>query len=65
MFQIIDVIHSFDDDKSGSISQLINDKSRDLQKLFEYFNGTTTFAFNVLLLSSGVLLFNFILYSKD
>ena len=65
MFQIIDVIHSFDHDKSSSISQLINDKSRDFQKLFEYFNGTTTSAFNVLLLSSGVLLFNFILYSKD
>ena len=58
-------MHSFDHDKSSSISQLINDKSRDLQKPFEYFNGTTTSAFNVLLLSSGALLFNVTLYSKD
>ena len=27
------IIHSFDHDKSNSISQLINGKSRDLQKL--------------------------------
>ena len=55
-----DVIHSFGYDKSSYISQLINGKSRDLQKLLEYFNGTTTSASNVLL-SSFVLPINFVL----
>ena len=41
-------------DKSSSVSQLINGKSRDFQKLLKYFNGTTTSAFN-LLSQSGVL----------
>ena len=51
---ISDIINSFEHDKSNSISQLINEKSRDLQKLFQYFNGTTTSASNILLLF-GVL----------
>ena len=53
-----------DNDKSSSISKLINDKSRDLQKLFKCFNGTTTSAFNLLSLS-GVLPVIFVLYLKD
>ena len=40
--------------KSSSISQLINGKSRDLQKLLKYFRGTTTSSF-ILLALSGVL----------
>ena len=59
-----DIIHSFDNDKSSSISQLINGKSRDLQKLLKYFNRATTSASNILL-SSGVVPINFVLYSKD
>ena len=35
----------FDHDKLSSISQLIKDKSRDLQKLLKYFNGITTSVF--------------------
>ena len=58
---ISDIIHSFDNGKSSSISQLINGKSRDFQKLLKYFNGATTFASNMLLLF-GVLLINFVLY---
>ena len=46
------------------ISQLINGKSRYLQKLLKFFNGTTTSTFNVLL-SFGVLPINFVLYSND
>ena len=50
--------------KSSSISQLINDKSRDLQKLLQYFTEITTSASNIVLLF-GVLSINFVLYSKD
>ena len=46
---ISDIIHSFEHDKSSSISQLINSKSRDLQKLLKYFNGTTTSTSHILL----------------
>ena len=46
------------------ISQLINGKSRYLQKLLKFFNGTATSTFNVLL-SFGVLPINFVLYSND
>ena len=51
---ISDMIHSFDYDKSSSISQLIKDKLKNLQKFIKYFNGTTTSVSNVLL-SFGVL----------
>ena len=61
---IPDITHSLDHDKSSSISQLMTGKSRDLQKLLKYFKGTATSAFNILL-SSGVLPLNFVLYSKD
>ena len=59
-----DIIHSFDHEKSGSISQLINCKSVNLQKLLNYANGTNLSGFNVLL-SFGVLPINFVLFSKD
>ena len=54
MIDISGIIHSFDHDKSSYISQLINGKSRDLQKLLQYIKKTTDSASN-LLLSSGVL----------
>ena len=54
----------FDHNKSSSISQLIKGKSRYLQKLLKYYNGTTTSVSNVLLLA-GVLPIIFALYSKD
>ena len=50
---IWDIIHSSDYDKSSFISQLINGKWRDLQKLLKYFNGTATSASNVLLSSDA------------
>ena len=59
-----DIIHYFDHDKWSSILQLIKGKSRDLQKLLKYLNGRTTSASNILL-SSGVLPINFVLYWKD
>ena len=59
---ISEILHSLDQNESSSFKQLINGKSRDLQKLLKYFNGTTTSASNVLL-SSGVLPINFALYS--
>ena len=49
---------------ANQYSHLINGKSRDLQKLLKYFNGTTNFAFNLFALS-GMLHINFVLYSKD
>ena len=49
---------------SNSISYIINGKSRNLQKLLKYFNGTTTSLSNILLLF-GVLPISFVLYSKD
>ena len=60
---ISDIKQYFDHDKSSSISQLIQSKLRDLQKLDNYFNGTTTSVSNILLLF-GVFLINFVLYSK-
>ena len=61
---ISDIILSFNHDKSSSIFDLINGKLRNLQKVHKHFNGTSSFAFNVLL-SFGVLPINFVLYSKD
>ena len=49
---------------SNFISQLIYGKSRNLLKLFKYFNGTTT-SVSYVLLSSGILPIIFVLYSKD
>ena len=59
---ISDIIHSFNHDKSSSISESIIGKSRNLQELFKYFNGTTASAFNVL--SAGVRPIIFALYLK-
>ena len=56
VIDVSDIIHSFDHDKSISILQLINGKSRDLYKLLKYFNGTTTSASNALLFG-GCFLF--------
>ena len=53
----------FDHEKSSSVSQLLNRKWRDLQKLLKCFNETTVFASNVLL--SGALPITFVLSSKD
>ena len=61
---ISDIIHSFDHEKSSSILQLIKSKSRNLQNLLNYLNGTTTYAFKVLL-SSDALSIIFVLYWKD
>ena len=61
---ISDIVHSFDHDKSSSISQLINGKSRNFHKLLKYFNGTTT-SVSYVLLSFGLFHINFVLYSKD
>ena len=47
-----------------SISQLIKEKSKYLQKLLKYINGTTNFAFNLLVLA-GVPSITFALNSKD
>ena len=63
IIDISDTIHSFDYDNQSSISQLINDKSRGLQKLLKYFNGKRTFASNILLLL-GMPSINFVFYSK-
>ena len=54
---VIDITHSFDHDKSSSISLIIHGKSRNLQKLLKYLNGT--------ILSFSGLPINFTLYSKD
>ena len=64
VIDISDITHYLDQDKSSSISQLINGKLRDLQKLLKYFNETTTSTSNILLLL-GVLPINFVLYLKD
>ena len=48
-------------EKSSSFSQLIKDKSRDLQKSLKYFNGTIPSISKLLLLSS-VLPIIFVLY---
>ena len=57
------IILPFDHSRTSSASQLINGKSKDLQKLLKYFNGTTTSASNILLLFD-VLPISFVLYSK-
>ena len=49
VIDISDIIHSFAHDKSSSISQLINGKSRDLQKILNYFSETTASMSNELL----------------
>ena len=54
-----DITQYLDHDKSSSISQLIKGKSRDLQKLLKYFNGTTTSASN-LPPSPGAVPINFV-----
>ena len=57
VFDISDIRECFDHEKSSSISQLINGKLRDLQKLLKYFNETTTSAFNLFLLYGMVRYF--------
>ena len=64
VLDISEIIHSFEYYESSSISQLIKGKSRNLQKLLKYFNGTTGSVSNVLLLL-GMPPIIFILYSKD
>ena len=64
LFNILEITQFLDKDKWSSISQLIKGKSRDLQKLLKYFNGTATSVSNVLLLV-GVLSISSVLYSKD
>ena len=54
----------FDHVRSSSMLQLINGKSRNLQKLLKYFNGKTTSASDILSLF-GVLPISFVLYLKD
>ena len=49
VIDISDIIHSFDHHKTSSISQLINDKSRDFQKLLKYLKATTASTSKVLL----------------
>ena len=61
---ISDITQYLDHDKSSSISQLINGKLTDLQKLLKYFNGKTTSAFNQFSLS-GVLPIIYISHPKD
>ena len=48
----------------NQVLQLINDKSRNLQKLLKYFHGITTSVSNVSILF-GMLSINFVLYSKS
>ena len=64
VLDVSDITQYLDCGKSSSISQLINDKSRALQKLLNYFNGTKTSASNLPPLL-GVLPFNFVLNSKN
>ena len=63
VLDISDITRFFDHVKSSSISQLIKDKLRNLQTVPKCFNGTTTSAFNQLLLFD-VLPINLVLYSK-
>ena len=68
---ISDIIHSFDYDKSSSVSPLINGKSRNLQKLLNILIEQQLlclmyyYHFVFFLLSFGVLAIVFIFYSKD
>ena len=64
VFDISGIMQYLGHDKWSSISQLIKDRLRDLQKLLKYFNETTTSASNIFL-SFGVLRVIFVLYSKD
>ena len=50
VLDISEMRQSSNHDKSFSISQLIKGKSKDLHNILKYFNETTTFMFNVLLL---------------
>ena len=59
-----EVTQLFDHYKSSSISPLVKGKSRDLQKLLIYFNGTTTSVSNLYAIS-GIFLVVFVFYSKE
>ena len=63
MLNTSDILQFFDHHNLSFSSQLINSKSRDLQTLLRYFNKTTTYASNVLLL---IVVFPiiFVLHSK-
>ena len=50
MLNTSDILQFFDHHNLSFSSQLINSKSRDLQTLLRYFNKTTTYVSNVLLL---------------
>ena len=63
VLDISELTQSPDHDKSCSISQLIKGKSRDYQKLLNYFNETTTSVSDVLSLLAGVLPIIFVFYS--
>ena len=63
VLHISDIMQFFDHFKSSSILQLIKSKSRNLQKLLKYFNGTSTSA-SIIVLSAGVLPINFALCSN-
>ena len=60
---ISDITEFFGHDKTSSTSHLIKEKLRNLQKLFKYFNETTTYVSNILL-PAAVSPFIFSLYSK-
>ena len=64
VFDISDITQFFVHIKSSSISQLINGKSEDFQKLLKHFNGAATSASNTLLLFD-VLPIIFVLDSKN
>ena len=63
ILDVSDIIHSFDHEKSSSVSQLIEWKSRNLQKLLKYFNGTKLLCLMYYYSLMHSLLF--LLYSKD
>ena len=64
VLNILDIIQFFDYDKLSSISQLINSKLGDFQKILKKSNRATTSVSNVLLLI-GILHINFVLNWKD
>ena len=64
IFDISEITQCFDSDRLSSIPKQIKGKSRDLQKIPMYFNGTTTFVSNLLVLA-GVFPVIFILYSNN
>ena len=53
-------MHSFDNEKTSSISQLLNGKSINIKNLVKYFNETTTSTSSVL--SSAGMHPSFVLY---